>query len=227
MESVGWADRAKSGVALRVLIVEDNVLLAEGISLLLTSEGHEVTSTVDTADGFLESVGNDRPDIAVVDVRLPPTFSDEGVRAAIEVRRQFDGLPILVLSQYVEQSYAAELLSDGNGGIGYLLKDRVSRVAEFLDAINRVANGGTAMDSDVVAQLLTRSRSPLDYLTKREREVLSLMAQGLSNRDIAERLVVTERAVSKHIGSIFGKLGLPPSDSGHRRVLAVLAYLSQ
>jgi DNA-binding NarL/FixJ family response regulator len=211
----------------RVLIVEDNVLLAEGISLLLTSEGHEVTSTVDTADGFLESVRNDRPDIAVVDVRLPPTFSDEGVRAAIEVRRQFDGLPILVLSQYVEQSYAAELLSDGNGGIGYLLKDRVSRVVEFLDAIKRVATGGTAMDSDVVAQLLTRSRSPLDNLTKREREVLSLMAQGLSNRDIAERLVVTERAVSKHIGSIFGKLDLPPSDSGHRRVLAVLAYLSQ
>lgn len=212
---------------MRVLIVEDNVLLAEGISLLLTSEGHEVTSTVDTADGFLESVRNDRPDIAVVDVRLPPTFSDEGVRAAIEVRRQFDGLPILVLSQYVEQSYAAELLSDGNGGIGYLLKDRVSRVVEFLDAIKRVATGGTAMDSDVVAQLLTRSRSPLDNLTKREREVLSLMAQGLSNRDIAERLVVTERAVSKHIGSIFGKLDLPPSDSGHRRVLAVLAYLSQ
>jgi DNA-binding NarL/FixJ family response regulator len=211
----------------RVLIVEDNVLLAEGISLLLTSEGHEVTSTVDTAESFIEAARNDRPDIAVVDVRLPPTFSDEGVRAAIEVRRQFDGLPILVLSQYVEQSYAAELLSDGNGGIGYLLKDRVSRVAEFLDAINRVAAGGTAMDSDVVAQLLTRSRSPLDDLTRREREVLSLMAQGLSNRDIAERLVVTERAVSKHIGSIFGKLGLPPSDSGHRRVLAVLAYLSQ
>lgn len=212
---------------MRVLIVEDNVLLAEGISLLLTSEGHEVTSTADTADGFLESVRNDRPDIAVVDVRLPPTFSDEGVRAAIEVRRRFDGLPILVLSQYVEQSYAAELLSDGNGGIGYLLKDRVSRVVEFLDAIKRVATGGTAMDSDVVAQLLTRSSSPLDNLTKREREVLSLMAQGLSNRDIAERLVVTERAVSKHIGSIFGRLDLPPSDSGHRRVLAVLASLSQ
>jgi DNA-binding NarL/FixJ family response regulator len=211
----------------RVLIVEDNVLLAEGISLLLTSEGHEVTSTVDTAESFIEAARNDRPDIAVVDVRLPPTFSDEGVRAAIEVRRQFNGLPILVLSQYVEQSYAAELLSDGNGGIGYLLKDRVSRVAEFLDAVNRVATGGTAMDSDVVAQLLTRSRSPLDDLTPREREVLSLMAQGLANRDIAERLVVTERAVSKHIGSIFGKLGLPPSDSGHRRVLAVLAYLSQ
>jgi DNA-binding NarL/FixJ family response regulator len=182
---------------------------------------------VDTAESFIEAARNDRPDIAVVDVRLPPTFSDEGVRAAIEVRRQFDGLPILVLSQYVEQSYAAELLSDGNGGIGYLLKDRVSRVAEFLDAVNRVATGGTAMDSDVVAQLLTRSRSPLDDLTPREREVLSLMAQGLANRDIAERLVVTERAVSKHIGSIFGKLGLPPSDSGHRRVLAVLAYLSQ
>jgi len=213
----------------RVLIVEDNVLLAEGISLLLTTEGYEVTATVDTADGFFKAVAADRPDIAVVDVRLPPTFSDEGVRAAIQVRQEYAGLPVLVLSQYVEQSYAAELLSDGKGGIGYLLKDRVSRVAEFLDAVERVAAGGTAMDSEVVAQLLThsRSRSPIEELTPREREVLSLMAQGQGNRDIADKLVITERAVSKHIGSIFTKLDLPPSDSGHRRVLAVLTFLSQ
>jgi DNA-binding NarL/FixJ family response regulator len=212
----------------RILIVEDNVLLAEGISLLLTTEGHEITGTVDTAEDFLAALAQDRPDIAVVDVRLPPTFSDEGVRAAISARQDFPGFPVLVLSQYVEQSYAAELLSDGSGGIGYLLKDRVSRVSEFLDALERVAGGGTAMDPEVVAQLLThkRARSPLDDLTPREREVLSSMAQGKGNRDIAEQLVITERAVSKHIGSIFTKLDLPPSDSGHRGVQAVLAYLS-
>jgi DNA-binding NarL/FixJ family response regulator len=212
----------------RILIVEDNVLLAEGISLLLTTEGHEITATVDTAEDFLAAIAVDRPDIAVVDVRLPPTFSDEGVRAAISARQDFPGFPVLVLSQYVEQSYAAELLSDGSGGIGYLLKDRVSRVSEFLDALDRIAGGGTAMDSEAVAQLLThkRARSPLDDLTPREREVLSSMAQGKGNRDIAEQLVITERAVSKHIGSIFSKLDLPPSDSGHRRVQAVLAYLS-
>nr|WP_062339988.1 response regulator transcription factor [Herbidospora sakaeratensis] len=212
---------------MRVIIVEDSVLLAEGLTLLLTTEGHEVVATVGTAEEFHEAVDEHRPDIAVVDIRLPPTFRDEGVRAAVEVRRVHPGQPILVLSQYVEQTYATELLAGGGGGIGYLLKDRVARVSEFVDALERVAKGGTAMDPEVIAQLLVRRHAhPIDSLTPREREVLSLMAEGHSNTDIAASLVVTERAVHKHVGNIFAKLGLPPSDSGHRRVLAVLAYLS-
>lgn len=212
---------------MRVIIVEDSVLLAEGLTLLLNTEGHEVVATVGTADEFHTAVGEHRPDIAVVDIRLPPTFRDEGVRAAVEVRRVHPGQPILVLSQYVEQTYATELLAGGGGGIGYLLKDRVARVSEFVDALERVAKGGTAMDPEVIAQLLVRRHAhPIDSLTPREREVLSLMAEGHSNTDIAASLVVTERAVHKHVGNIFAKLGLPPSDSGHRRVLAVLAYLS-
>lgn len=214
---------------MRVLIVEDNVLLAEGIGLLLRTEGHEVLGTVSTAPEFLAAVDNERPDIAVVDVRLPPHFGDEGIRAAITVRERHPGLPILVLSQYVEQSYATELLAGGDGSIGYLLKDRVSRVSEFLDALTRVAAGGTAMDPEVISQLLTHQRvgGPLDALTPREHEVLGLMAQGHGNRDIGAALVITDGAVHKHIGNIFAKLDLPPTDSGHRRVLAVLAYLSR
>ncbi|WP_214109328.1 response regulator [Acrocarpospora catenulata] len=214
---------------MRVVIVEDNVLLAEGLALLLRTEGHQVVATVDTAEGFLTAVAEHRPDIAVVDIRLPPTYRDEGVRAAVEVRRRHPRQPILVLSQYVEQTYAAELLAEGGGGIGYLLKDRVSRVSEFVDALRRVAGGGTAMDPEVISQLLTRRRAghPVDALSPREREVLGLMAEGRSNGDIAGLLTVTERAVHKHVGNIFVKLGLPPSDSGHRRVLAVLSYLQK
>ena len=212
---------------MRIVIVEDNVLLARGLRLLLDLEGFEVTSTVDTAAAFLDAVTADRPDVAVVDVRLPPTYRDEGVRAAIEVRRRQPGFPVLVLSQYVEHSYAAELLSQGERGMGYLLKDRVSRVSDFLDALSRVAAGGTAVDPEVIAELLNRQRSggPVDRLSPREREVLSLMAQGHDNTTIGKRLVLTERSVSKHIGSIFTKLDLPPNEAGHRRVLAVLAFL--
>jgi DNA-binding NarL/FixJ family response regulator len=212
---------------MRVVIVEDNVLLAQGLRLMLDMEGFEVVSTVETAEAFLDAVEEHRPDVAVVDVRLPPTYRDEGVRAAVEARRRRPGLPVLVLSQYVEHSYAAELLSQGERGMGYLLKDRVSRVSDFLDALSRVASGGTAVDPEVIAELLSRQRSggPVDRLSPREREVLGLMAQGHSNTTIAERLVLTERSVSKHIGNIFTKLDLPPTEVGHRRVLAVLAFL--
>ncbi|MGH3096887.1 MAG: LuxR C-terminal-related transcriptional regulator [Streptosporangiales bacterium] len=211
---------------MRVVIVEDNVMLAEGLALLLTKERVDVVATVGDVNGFLGAVREYRPDAAVVDVRLPPTFRDEGVRAALAAREMQPQLPILVFSQYVEETYAAELLGDRNGGVGYLLKDRVGRVEEFLDALHRVADGGTVMDPDVVAQLLARRNDPLATLTAREREVLELIAQGYGNARIAARLVVTERAVHKHIGNIFDKLGLsPPDDRQHRRVLAVLAYL--
>jgi len=208
------------------VIAEDNALLREGLVLLLTSAGHEVAAVVGTGPETLPALLEQRPDVAVLDVRMPPGFRDEGLRAALAAREQIPGLPVLVLSQYVEESYAAELLSGGSSGIGYLLKDRVGRVDEFLDALERVAAGGTALDPEVVTELLTRRRdSPLDSLTPREREVLKLMAEGHGNTAIAEALVVTERSVSKHIGNVFLKLGLPPSDSGHRRVLAVLTYL--
>lgn len=210
---------------MRVVIVEDNVMLAEGLGLVLTTAGIEVAGTAVDAAGFLTAVDEHQPDACVVDVRLPPSYRDEGVRAALAARRARPGLPVLVFSQYVEETYAGELLSDGNGGVGYLLKDRVARVEEFLDALRRVAAGGTAMDPDVIAQLLTRRKDPLAALTPRELEVLALMAEGHGNAAIADRLVVTERAVHKHIGNIFTKLDLPPSDTGHRRVLAVLAYL--
>ncbi|MFI6026407.1 response regulator [Amycolatopsis magusensis] len=210
---------------MRVLIVEDNVLLTEGLKLLLSTAGHEVVDTVTDGAAFVEAAARHRPDVSIVDVRLPPSFTDEGVRAALRARRETPGLPVLVLSQYVEQTYAGELLSSGEGGVGYLLKDRVARVAEFLDALERVAGGGTAMDPEVVAQLLTRRHDPLAALTAREREVLELMAQGFANGEIARRLVVTDRAVHKHIGNIFAKLDLPPDEAGHRRVLAVLAFL--
>ncbi|MFC8429864.1 LuxR C-terminal-related transcriptional regulator [Streptomyces sp. NPDC057253] len=212
---------------MRVVIAEDNALLREGLVLLLTSSGHEVVAVVGTGPEILPALLDHRPEVAVLDVRMPPGFRDEGLRAALEARARIPGLPVLVLSQYVEESYAAELLAGGTSGVGYLLKDRVGRVDEFLDALERVAAGGTALDPEVVTELLTRRRdTPLDSLTPREREVLKLMAEGHDNTTIARTLVVTERAVSKHIGNVFLKLGLPPSDSGHRRVLAVLAYLA-
>ncbi|MFF7281877.1 response regulator transcription factor [Streptomyces griseorubiginosus] len=212
---------------MRVVIAEDNALLREGLVLLLTSSGHEVVAVVGTGPEILPALLEHRPDVAVLDVRMPPGFRDEGIRAALEARERIPGLPVLVLSQYVEESYAAELLAGGTSGVGYLLKDRVGRVDEFLDALERVVAGGTALDPEVVTELLTRRRdTPLDSLTPREREVLKLMAEGHDNTTIAKTLVVTERAVSKHIGNVFLKLGLPPSDSGHRRVLAVLAHLA-
>jgi DNA-binding NarL/FixJ family response regulator len=209
----------------RIVIAEDNALLREGLVLLVSSAGHEVVAVADSGPQIVPAVLKHGPDIAVIDVRLPPGYRDEGLRAAIEARKHLPGLPVLVLSQYVEQTYAAELLAAGARGVGYLLKDRIGRVDEFLDALQRVAAGGTALDPEVVSQLITR-RAPLDPLTSREREVLHLMAEGRDNTTIAAMLVITERAVHKHIGNIFRKLGLPPTDSGHRRVLAVLAYLN-
>ncbi|AOS61271.1 LuxR C-terminal-related transcriptional regulator [Actinoalloteichus hymeniacidonis] len=211
---------------MRVVIAEDNVLLAEGLNLLLTSAGFQVAATVADGPSFLAAVAEHQPDVTVVDVRLPPSFRDEGIQAALAARRTGPAVPVLVLSQYVERTYARELLRDGRGGVGYLLKDRVSRVETFLDALRRVADGGTAMDPEVVAQLLVRrDGDAVDTLTPRELEVLRLMAQGRDNAAIAAELVVTERAVHKHIGNIFQKLGLTPDESGHRRVLAVLRYL--
>ncbi|MFE4021146.1 response regulator [Streptomyces sp. NPDC059101] len=213
---------------MRVVIAEDNALLREGLVLLLTSAGHDVAAVAATGPEVLPALLSHRPDVAVLDVRMPPGFRDEGLRAALAARREIPGLPVLVLSQYVEETYAAELLSDGASGVGYLLKDRVGRVDAFLDALERVAAGGTALDPEVVTELLARRRDdPLDALTPREREVLQLMAEGRDNTTIARLLVVSDRAVSKHIGNVFAKLGLPPSDSGHRRVLAVLAYLDR
>lgn len=212
---------------MRVVIAEDNALLREGLVLLLNSAGHEVVAVAGSGPEILPALLQHRPDIAVLDVRMPPRFRDEGLRAAREAREAIPGLPVLVLSQYVEGSYAAELLGGGASGVGYLLKDRVGRVDEFLDALERVAVGGSALDPEVVTELMTRRRdTPIDSLTPREREVLKLMAEGHDNTTIAKTLVVTERAVHKHIGNVFLKLGLPPSDSGHRRVLAVLAYLN-
>ncbi|MFF4195481.1 response regulator [Nonomuraea sp. NPDC001831] len=211
---------------MRVVIAEDNVLLAGGLKLLLAARGCEVVAVVGDGEAFLLAVAEHRPDIAIVDVRLPPSFRDEGIHAALRARREHGPLPILVLSQYVEREYAGELLADGRGGIGYLLKDRIGRVAEFVDALRRVAAGGTAMDPEVVAQLFARrADDPLAALTARERESLALMAQGHDNATIAERMRISDNAVHKHIGNVFAKLGLSPDDSGHRRVRAVLAYL--
>lgn len=211
---------------MRVVIAEDSVLLAEGLKLILDTRGHEVAEVAEDAVSFAGAVDRHRPDLAIVDVRLPPNFRDEGIHAAIDARSRHEGLPVLVLSQYVEQDYAGELLSDGRGGVGYLLKDRVGRVSEFVDALDKVVEGGTVMDPAVVRQLLARRpRDPLESLTLRENEVLALMAEGLDNTEIAERIVVTVNAVHKHIGNVFTKLGLSHSDSGHRRVRAVLAFL--
>ena len=213
---------------MRVVIAEDNVLLSTGLELLLASRGFQVAAIASDAPGFLAAVDEHRPDVTIVDVRLPPSFRDEGIRAALQARRTHTDLPVLVLSQYVEQEYATELLATAPDGVGYLLKDRVVRVDSFIDALRRVAAGGTALDPEVVAQLLTRrAGDPVDALTHREREALALMAEGLDNSTIAARLVVTENAVHKHVGNIFAKLGLQPTDTGHRRVLAVLAYLGR
>ncbi len=214
---------------MRVVIGEDLFLLRDGLSRLLNAHGLEVARAVDNGPDFVAAVVSDRPDVAVVDVRLPPTFTDEGIRAALQARKEVPGLPVLVLSQYVEQLYARELLAEGDGGIGYLLKDRVFDGGQFVDAVRRVAAGGTAMDPEVIARLLARNDGvgTLAALSPREREVLSLMAEGRSNAAIAQRLVITERAVAKHSASIFMKLDLQPSDDDNRRVLAVLAYLGR
>jgi DNA-binding NarL/FixJ family response regulator len=208
----------------RIVIAEDLALLREGLVRLLEDAGHEVVAAVEDGSALVRVAVTERPDVAVVDVRLPPTFRDEGLRAAIEARSRVPGLPVLVLSQYVEQTYAAELLADGAGGVGYLLKERVAETRDFVAAVERVAEGGTALDPEVVRQLVAR-RGPLGELTPREREVLGLMAEGRSNAAIAGELVVTESAVEKHVSRIFEKLDLAPSDTDHRRVLAVLAYL--
>ncbi|MEV0149371.1 MULTISPECIES: response regulator transcription factor [unclassified Nonomuraea] len=211
---------------MRVVIAEDAVLLREGLAGLLERFGHTVLAAVGDAPSLIEAATEHRPDAVVTDVRMPPGFSDEGLRAALELRRARPELAVLVLSQYVEQTYAAELLdSEGGAGIGYLLKDRVGDVREFVDALDGVAAGGTIVDPEVVRQLLRRRRDPLRRLTPREQEVLGLIAQGRSNASIARELFVTEAAVAKHIAGIFTKLDLPPAADGHRRVLAVLAYL--
>jgi DNA-binding NarL/FixJ family response regulator len=213
---------------MRVVIAEDLALLRDGLTRLLEDNGCEVVAAVEDADAFLEAVERERPDVCVVDVRLPPSFRDEGIRGALAARERLDGLPVLVLSQYVERVFAKELLADGRGGVGYLLKDRVGDPAEFVEAVRRVAAGGTAMDPEVVAQLVAgRGPARLEELTPRERDVLSLMAEGRSNSGIARELVVTDGAVEKHVSSIFGKLGLPPSTDDHRRVLAVMAWLEE
>jgi len=213
---------------MRIVIAEDDALLREGLTLLLRNEGLDVAAATDNPDDFLVAVAEHEPDIAVVDVRMPPTFTDEGLKAAVEARRRHPKLAVLVLSAWVEQSYAHELLAGTGGGIGYLLKERVGKVADFLDSLHRVAAGGTALDPEVVSQLLVQRKADdaLGVLSPREREVLSLMAQGLSNAAIGERLVVSSGAVHKHIGNVFLKLGLNSEDgTGDRRVQAVLAYL--
>ncbi len=213
---------------MRVVIAEDLALLRDGLTRMLEDNGFEVVAGVEDGEGLIEAVERERPDVCVVDVRLPPTFRDEGIRAALEARRRVPGLPVLVLSQYVERVFAKELLADGSGGVGYLLKDRVAEIGDFVDAVRRVAAGGTAMDPEVVAQLVAgRGPARLEELTPRERDVLGLMAEGRSNQAIAAKLVVTEGAVEKHVSNIFGKLMLPPSEGDHRRVLAVLAWLGE
>ncbi|MEV4288940.1 response regulator transcription factor [Nonomuraea bangladeshensis] len=212
---------------MRVVLAEDSVLLREGLIRLLDAAGMTVVAAVDEAEGLLRAAEEHRPDLVITDVRMPPTHTDEGLRAALVLRRQQPGLPVLVLSQYVEERYAAQLLaSAANGGVGYLLKDRVADVTEFIDALRRVASGGTALDPEVVAQLIVRGDShPLERLTPREHEVLQLMAEGRSNAGIGQALVLSEGAVGKHIGNIFTKLDLSPAEGDHRRVLAVLQFL--
>ncbi len=212
---------------MRIVIAEDDPLLREGLALLLRAESLDVVATTDNPDAFLAAVDEHDPDVAIVDVRMPPTHTDEGIVAAVEARRRKPTLAVLVLSAYVEQAFATDLLASGGARLGYLLKERVGRVEEFLDALHRVRDGGMAIDPDVVAQLLARTRpdTKLERLSPREREVLALMAEGLGNTAIAERLVVTDGAVHKHIRSIFAKLDLAPDDRADRRVTAVLRYL--
>ena len=214
---------------MRVVIADDAVLLREGVARILEEAGFEVVGQAGNAEELMLKVRSYDPNVAVVDIRMPPTHTDEGLRAAQEIREKHPGVGVLVLSQYVEAAYAMELLSESAEGVGYLLKDRVSDVNEFADAVRRVGDGGSALDPTIVSQLVGRRRGddPIDQLTPREREVLGLMAEGRSNSGIAERLVVTERAVEKHVTSIFGKLRLPAASEDHRRVLAVLAYLHQ
>ncbi len=214
---------------MRVVIAEDQLLLREGLIALLREHEVEVVAQTEDGEGLLRIVAGHKPDLAIVDVRLPPSFTDEGIRAAVEARRRHPDLGVLILSQYVEPVYTAELLAGGEGGVGYLLKERVGDIPAFLDAVRRVAAGGTALDREVVAELVGERRAvdegPLDSLSPREREVLSLMAEGRTNNAIAEALVVTPGAVEKHVSNIFGKLNLPAAADDHRRVLAVLAYL--
>ena len=222
------ADTADAAAgALRTVIADDSVLLRDGLVRLLTDSGFDVVAAVGDADGLLDAVTEHSPDLCLVDVRMPPTHTDEGLRAAIEIRRRHPEVAVLVLSQYVEERYAGELLTGDVAGVGYLLKDRVIDVDDFLVSLRRVANGGSAIDAEVVSQILGRSQrtSDLDRLTPREREVLTLMAEGLSNGGIADRLVVSNGAVEKHISNVFMKLGLDVEETSHRRVLAVLTYL--
>jgi DNA-binding NarL/FixJ family response regulator len=212
---------------LRIVIADDAVLLREGLIRLLAENGHEVVAAVGDGPALVEAIAAHHPDVSIVDVRMPPSHTDEGLRAAVQARAMVPGAPVLVLSQYVEVSYADDLLADRAGAVGYLLKERVAQIADFLDTLRRVASGGTVLDPDVVAQLLVRRRreDPLRNLTPREREVLALMAEGHSNGAIARALMVTEGAVEKHVTSIFAKLGLPPDEEQHRRVMAVLTFL--
>jgi DNA-binding NarL/FixJ family response regulator len=212
---------------LRIVLAEDSVLLREGLIRLLSDAGFDVLDACGEAETFLQAVHRHRPDLVVVDVRMPPTFTDEGVRAALVIREQYPDTAVMVLSQYVEENYATELVAGRSRGVGYLLKDRVADVGDFVEALHRVAAGGTALDPEVVGQLLSRvrRRDPLERLTPRETEVLQLMAEGRTNTAIAAALVVTEGAVEKHVSSIFAKLDLPPTEHDHRRVLAVLRWL--
>lgn len=214
---------------MRVVLAEDLFLLRDGLVRLLEAYDFEVVAAVESGPELTRALAGSEPDVAIVDVRLPPTHTDEGLQCALAARRARPGLPVLVLSQHVEQLYARELLADGNGGVGYLLKDRVFDAEQFVDAVRRVAGGGTAMDPQVISQLLSRQarQSPVGGLTPRELEVMELMAQGRSNAAIAQQLVVTERAIAKHTSNIFAKLGLPVSDDDNRRVLAVLAFLDR
>ncbi|KIF76445.1 LuxR family transcriptional regulator [Streptomyces sp. 150FB] len=214
---------------MRVVLAEDLFLLRDGLVRTLAENGFDVVAAVDSGPSLRKALIDHRPDVAVVDVRLPPSFTDEGLQVALEARRRTYGLPVLVLSQYVEQLYARELLADGAGAVGYLLKDRISNSAQFVDAVTRVAGGGTVMDPVVIAKLLSRgdARGRTTSLSPREHEVLELMAEGRSNAAICQRMNITASAVTKHTASIFGKLQLPPSDDDNRRVLAVLAYLNR
>ena len=212
---------------MRIVIAEDSALLRDGLTRMLTDHGHEVVGAIDNAVGLVQLVEREDAELVVLDVRMPPTHTDEGIRAALELRAQWPDLPIVVLSQDVEENYASELLAGDLGGIGYVLKDRVTDVGEFIETVDRVGGGGTAIDPEVVSQLLARTRKqqPIADLSPREREVLGLMAEGRSNAAIADALVITQRAVEKHVKSIFQKLRLTPADTDHRRVLAVLRFL--
>ena len=211
---------------MRIVIVEDSALLRDGLTRMLADHGHEVVGAIDDAVGLVQLVEREDAELVILDVRMPPTHTDEGIRAALELRARWPRLGILVLSQYVEENYASDLLSGDLGGVGYVLKDRVTAVSDFVETVARVGDGGTVIDSEVVSQLLgRRGTQPIAALTPREREVLALMAEGRSNLAIADKLVVTQRAVEKHVKSIFQKLRLPPAESDHRRVLAVLRYL--